>query len=76
MTRASGRIEVAGRPVAKLTHRALARLIAFVPQHPVLPPQLTGLEYVLLGRTPHIGYFSVESARDRRICGTCSTGWS
>ncbi|HXY43070.1 MAG TPA: ABC transporter ATP-binding protein, partial [Acidimicrobiales bacterium] len=26
-------------------------------------------EYVLLGRTPHIGYFGFESASDRRVCG-------
>jgi iron complex transport system ATP-binding protein len=68
MTRASGRISVAGLPVRALSQRKLARLIAYVPQQPVLPPEMTGLEYVLLGRTPHIGYFAVESATDRRIC--------
>ena len=29
---------------------------------------MTGLEYVLLGRTPHLSYLAVESAADRRIC--------
>ncbi len=29
---------------------------------------MTGLDYVLLGRTPHLGYFAVESDADRRIC--------
>ncbi|HEX9030321.1 MAG TPA: ABC transporter ATP-binding protein, partial [Streptosporangiaceae bacterium] len=32
------------------------------------PPEMTGADYVLLGRTPHIGYFGVESDADRRIC--------
>ncbi len=51
-----------------MTHRQLARLIAYVPQNPQLPPEMTGGEYVLLGRTPHIGYFQVETNADRRIC--------
>ena len=37
-----------------LGRRALARLVAFVPQKPETPPELTVAEYVLLGRTPHI----------------------
>ena len=65
---AAGRISIDGRPAAGLSRRQLARLIAFVPQHPQLPPEMTGLEYVLLGRTPHIGYFGVETAADRRVC--------
>ena len=35
--------------------------IAFVPQQPQTPPALTVAEYVLLGRTPHLGYFAVET---------------
>jgi iron complex transport system ATP-binding protein len=68
MIRAKGSISVAEQPIGGLSQRKLARLIAYVPQQPVLPPDMTGLDYVLLGRTPHIGYFAVESAADRRIC--------
>jgi iron complex transport system ATP-binding protein len=68
MTRAAGRVFVAGQLARGLSHRQLARLIAFVPQHPQLPAEMTGLDYVLLGRTPHIGYFGVETPADRRIC--------
>src|SRR5262249_3481594 len=32
------------------------------------PPDMTVGDYVLLGRTPHIGYFRVETGADRRIC--------
>jgi iron complex transport system ATP-binding protein len=32
---------------------------------------MTAAEYVLLGRTPHIGYFGVESARDRTVAARC-----
>jgi iron complex transport system ATP-binding protein len=68
LTHAAGGIVLAGQPGRQLSHRRRARLIAYVPQHPQLPPEMTGLDYVLLGRTPHLGYFAVESQRDRRIC--------
>ena len=68
LTHSAGGIVLAGQPGRQLSHRRRARLIAYVPQHPQLPPEMTGLDYVLLGRTPHLGYFAVESKRDRRIC--------
>jgi iron complex transport system ATP-binding protein len=42
--------------------------VAYVPQQPELPAGMSVLEYALLGRTPHIGYFGVESDFDRRHC--------
>lgn len=39
--------------------------IALVPQNPVLPPGMTVGEYVLLGRTAHLGWLMRESAADR-----------
>ena len=39
-----------------------------MPQRPVLPPDMTVAEYVLLGRTAHIGYLHSETEADRRIC--------
>ena len=68
MIRPAGDIRLAGRPAGRLRHRERARLIAYVPQHPQLPLEMTGFDYVLLGRTPHLGYFAVESDADRRIC--------
>ncbi len=56
-----------GRPVTSATAAGRGS-IAYVPQHPQLPAAMTGLDYVLLGRTPHQGYFAVESDADRRIC--------
>ncbi len=64
-----GEIRVDGASVSSLPPRHLARLVAYVPQQPVLPPDMTVGQYVLLGRTPHIGYFGFESAEDRRVCG-------
>jgi len=55
-----------GREVRALGRRELARMIAFVPQNPETPPELTVGEYVLLGRTPHLGYLATEGRRDRQ----------
>ena len=64
----SGVITVCGRPADGLGRRELARMVACVPQRPVLPPDMTVAEYVLLGRTAHIGYLQSETEADRRIC--------
>jgi iron complex transport system ATP-binding protein len=61
-----GQVLVDGRDVRELRRRDLARLIAFVPQTPVMPPELTVAEYALLGRTPHLGHLAVEGRRDRQ----------
>ena len=63
-----GTITIGGQPTAGMGRRALARLVAYVPQLPELPPDMTILDYVLLGRTPHIGYLRTETHADREIC--------
>jgi iron complex transport system ATP-binding protein len=63
-----GTVTICGQPAARLSRRGLARLVAYVPQRPVLPPDMTVTDYVLLGRTAHIGYLGVESATDRQVC--------
>ncbi len=44
--------------------------VAVVPQSPVLPPGMSVAEYVLLGRTAHLGWLARESQADRRIVAT------
>ena len=41
--------------------------LALMPQSPELPPGMTVVEYVLLGRTAHLGWLNNESTADRRI---------
>ena len=60
-----GEVYIDGRDARRLGRRAVARLVAFVPQKPETPPALTVAEYVLLGRTPHIAYLGGEGRRDR-----------
>jgi iron complex transport system ATP-binding protein len=59
-----GGIRLYGRAVSGLHRRELARLVAVVPQDPATPSWLSVGEYVLLGRTPHIGFLSQESRAD------------
>jgi iron complex transport system ATP-binding protein len=62
-----GSIAISGRETSSLNRREAARLVALVPQQPVIPDGMTAFEYVLLGRTPYIGYLGTESAEDARV---------
>ena len=59
-----GSITIAGTPLARMRRRERARLVATVPQTPVVPPGMSVLDYVLLGRTPFIATLGRESQRD------------
>ena len=61
----AGQVLLDGGTVAGASRREIARAIALVPQQPQTPPELTVAEYVLLGRTPHIGYLASETRADR-----------
>jgi iron complex transport system ATP-binding protein len=45
--------------------RDRARLIAYVPQEPLLPPDMLVSDYVLLGRTPYLSYLGGPGRADR-----------
>ncbi len=59
-----GRILVDGSPLSARSSRRRAQLVAYVPQSPVLPSGMTGVEYVLLGRNPFVTHFGRESHHD------------
>jgi iron complex transport system ATP-binding protein len=61
----TGSIEIGGRRIEELRRSELSRLVAVVPQEPSTPPWMTVAEYVLLGRTPHLGPLAKEGRRDR-----------
>lgn len=50
-----------------LSRRRAARLVAMVPQQPVIPRGIRVFDYVMLGRTPHMGYLARESASDVQV---------
>lgn len=61
----AGTIRLGGDDASALTHRERARRVAVVPQHPVFPAGMPVADYVMLGRTPHIGMFAFEGPTDR-----------
>ena len=62
-----GEITVDGSPLRLRHARRRAELVAYVPQAPELPAEMTGFEYALLGRNPYIGWFGQESRNDREL---------
>ncbi len=54
----TGAVTLAGRP----GRRGLD--VAWMPQRPVLPESMGVAEYVILGRTPHLGLLGAESRHD------------
>ena len=65
LVRHGGRVLVGGADATGVHRRKRAQRVALVPQLPTTPPEMTVREYVLLGRTPHVGYFSSEGRSDR-----------
>ena len=63
----SGEIVVDGAALAIRSRARRAALVAYVPQDPLMPTDMTGYEYVLLGRAPFVGYFGTESRHDRAL---------
>ena len=67
LARHTGTITVDGAPLFERSPRRRAALVAFVPQAPLMPDDMTGQEYVLLGRNPYIAYFGSETKHDRAL---------
>jgi len=63
----TGSILFSGRPLGGVSRRERARAVAVVPQYPITPPWMTVSEYVLLGRTPHIGVLAREGRHDLEL---------
>lgn len=63
-----GEVTIDARATTRMSRRAFARLVAYVPQQPTFPVEMRALDYVALGRTPHHGYFGGDSELDRQLC--------
>ena len=63
----SGDVSVDGSPLKLRSPRRRAELVAYVPQSPSLPAEMSAFDYVLLGRNPYISYFGTETAHDRSM---------
>lgn len=67
LARHDGNVRVGGKLLERLSRRERARLVALVPQEPVVPPGVHVFDYVLLGRTAHLQPLGVESATDHAV---------
>lgn len=61
----AGGLSLLGHDPSTLHRRQLARLVALMPQHPVVPPGMTARDLIMLGRTPFLKTFGTESPDDR-----------
>jgi iron complex transport system ATP-binding protein len=62
-----GNVKLDGVPVSQLARRVVARTIAFVPQEQRTEFAFTVEEMVAMGRYPHRGRFTPETAHDRKV---------
>ena len=67
LVRGSGVLQLDGVDSGALRPRDRARLVALVPQSPIVPDGIRVLDYVLLGRTPYLGMLQSEGVRDLEI---------
>ena len=67
LARFEGDIRIGGRALGAMPTRDVARRVAMLLQEPQMPAGMTVSQYVLLGRSPHLGYLGKESGKDRRI---------
>lgn len=63
-TAEGGTISVLGRPLAQWSRDALARSVAWVPQMFEAAFGFTGLELVVMGRSPHLGLWGLPAVAD------------
>ncbi len=66
---AVGLVEHKGRVSLSNGARQPGKDIAWMPQRPHLPDEMGVSDYVMLGRTPHIGYLGSEGSSDMRAVG-------
>jgi iron complex transport system ATP-binding protein len=67
LTRHGGAIHLQGEPIENLSRAEIARRVGYVPQGHTGYFAFTVREFVLMGRTAHLGVFSVPGKRDREV---------
>lgn len=62
-----GSIRIGGRSLEPMKSKALAKMIAVVPQYTAVEFDFTAYEIVMMGRTPYLPRFSEESGSDQKV---------
>lgn len=63
----TGTIQLAGQPQGSYSRRQLSQLIGLVPQDEHIPFDFSILEYVLLGRAPHLAPLEMPGEADYQV---------
>lgn len=61
---AGGAVEIAGKNIKSERTKAVARKVAVLPQHPVVPPGISVQQLVGYGRAPHQNLLGFKTAKD------------
>ena len=69
----SGEVRFEGHRLDALSPRAVARRVAYLPQSPIAPPDLTVAELAWRGRYPHRRWLAGIAEADRRAVGAAMT---
>lgn len=67
---ASGSVRLFGTSTGSATRREMGRMISLVPQDEHIPFEYTTLDYILLGRTPHLGPLQAPGEADVQVAWT------
>lgn len=62
-----GEIQIAGENVANIEKQTMSRLVSYVPQAIHLNTDFSVIDYISLGRTPHMGMLSKMTNKDYQI---------
>lgn len=63
----SGEIWIAGKNISEYKRSELSQVMSLVPQSEVVPFNFKVIEYVLLGRTPQLGFLDMPSEHDIQL---------
>jgi iron complex transport system ATP-binding protein len=66
ITPSQGKAEIEGTTVATMSRRAIAKKLAFLPQQPTAPDEMTIAQLVRQGRFPHVGLFRAYDRKDEQ----------
>jgi iron complex transport system ATP-binding protein len=71
--RYSGCVKLHGKEINLYSLKELSKLIAWQPQHPVLPERMTVIEYLSLGRSPYKSLLQKLTQDDMMFIDDCMT---
>lgn len=63
----NGRVELNGEQITKMSKKQIAQNVAYVPQKTAVSFDYSVMDFILMGRTSHMGFFSTPKLDDYKI---------